>query len=177
MNVSINIYYITVVLFFILIYIHQKIFVVGKENSSIWSTENKFYKKLFNLMLLGLILPIIFIVLKNKVILYPNEIIFEIKNIIYIQESFSIEEKKEYLKIFMSYLEKMWNIKKDDCLFIVEQIQLKINETTVLKDIRDFVEELLKEMQKQKYEEPKILSIKEKIQKGIEEIVKYIRRK
>ena len=81
---SINFYLYSLFLVILLYLVHRNIKYFSKEIDDF--KENLFYKNLFRMLVLILGFPIIYIILKNKLVMDPTENIFEVKGIIKIIE-------------------------------------------------------------------------------------------
>ena len=81
---SINMYILTLMLVIILYLIHRKINVYYKEIDDF--RENLFYKRLFRIIVILLCMPIIYIILKNRLTVDPSATIIDIEGIIKIVE-------------------------------------------------------------------------------------------
>lgn len=145
--ITVKLFYILLILLFIIYFIHRKIlYEVPDSMEFVEWAENKYYKKWFIIILIFFIFPFLYIVLKNKVILMPNEVIFEFKNIILFEEIFSVEEKARYMSAYMDYLTKKYQL--DNTFIQKAYIMIKENITNkelLLQDIRYNIEMLLKE--------------------------------
>lgn len=113
--------------------------------------EYKPYLWLFRLIFLAIILPILYIILKNKITIMPNEILFSYGDNIKLLEVFSMEEKDRYLERYTKYLQRILVLDPE----IINNVILKvkpiiIQENITLQEIRNSVEEILSSMIKAK---------------------------
>lgn len=72
----------------------------SEETSIVWG-EHKGYKWLYRIILLITGIPMLYIMLKNKLTVFPNETILQIGDYLTITESYTIVEKMKYLSNYL----------------------------------------------------------------------------
>lgn len=151
-EITINIGFLFMPFIILLYLLHKKIRYVNKEikipketkiSTSMFSlpssSEDLRYKWSFIILSALIIILMLYIMLKNKLTMEPNEIILNLKDYIIITEIFSINEKMQYLDHYIKYLKKISDFEQEHWEYLLNEIQskLKIDTTISLKDIRD----------------------------------------
>lgn len=115
---------------------------ISEESPIVWA-ENRYYKNLFRIIVFLMAIPMLYIMLKNKLTLLPNEVIFNLGENIRILEIFSLEEKSKYLRNYVEYLQKI--VQFDEILLekIIVNVEKTVSKNTSLETIREEVHKVL----------------------------------
>jgi len=136
-NTSISLTFISIIYLGLMYYLHRQI---PEATEDSW-IEHKTPKRLFYILLLILSMFLGFIFLKNKLTLYPQDIIISFQDIISIKENFNLMDKLNYAKKYINHL------KLDETLdkHILDKIQKDIIENNLIsidmifKDIKELI--------------------------------------
>ena len=145
-NNNINILLIMIPLFItIILTFHRVLCEVKNPTKNNFWTENNVFKFVFRILVIVFTIPILYIILKNKFTMIPNEIIFEIRDYVIIKESFSVEDKIRYVKQYMNYLQLITQITKEQLEYVIIEITESItnNKEILLEEIRTKIELLI----------------------------------
>lgn len=125
----------------LLVYIQRKI--EHYDSNRGHNIEKTKYKRVYQIILILFALPILFVIIKNKIILNPNEIIFEIPNILKIDETFTLQDKLNFIKKYINYLYELE-------IYTVEEKDIKIKniQEQLMKSSNLKMEEIIKFLEK-----------------------------
>lgn len=139
-----NLFYIIIIILSIFIFIYVKIFFQEINLKNIIEVHN-YYKKIFYIFFFVILGPVLYMIIINKIILYPNEIIFEINNVLKILETFTIEEKEEYLEVYLELKKRIIKKTNEEWIIIAQKIKenIIISDNINLMDIRNAIDNII----------------------------------
>ena len=97
--------------------------------------ENALYKWIFRILVVPFALLILYIIIKNIIILFPQEVIFNFCDLLHIEEMFKLQDKLNYIDKYIDYLEQTKEITKQQA----ESLLTKCKED-LMKDKRNVYE-------------------------------------
>lgn len=147
-GIILDIYLLLIPLFLLQYFLYGKIlFDTGKtsgEAAIVWA-ENRYYKNLSRLVVIIIAILTLYIMLKNKLMLFPQEVILEVKDCIKITENYTIAEKMKYSLSYLEIIIKALNLTEDPKTILCDRVQkeLILDNKITLAMIRKQIEEII----------------------------------